>query len=374
MLINKVIIFPINRPLGTNCDYALQTIRLLSIRNQVIVLDFSSHLTLKNLIGNYIRRKNKLTHFPAQLKKITIFSFICLIPFIRSKAIYNLNLNLFLFAHCVYQYLKHQANLLIWLQHPQFAHVSLVPYFTIFYDCLDYYLEEFPKNEILLTKKTTFMVTNSHILKKTHAKFRKKITVVPQGFRIETFRDIKPVVGQKIIGYFGGLNYRADFKLLQILISTNPQWQFIFVGEITKHRLDIQYDSPNKWHNLSLYPNVIIKKAVRPNQVPTLMAQIAIGIIPYDKKQNFNRYCYPMKLMEYFYMGKPVISTPIEELKRFPKYVKIGSSSKQWQNHIHSLLKKPWPMPIQYQQRQLAINNNWMHKIEAIGRILNANR
>ena len=36
-------------------------------------------------------------------------------------------------------------------------------------------------------------------------------------------------------------------------------------------------------------------------------------------------------------MGKPVVSTPIEELKAFPTFVKIGNTAEEWEKHIKTL-------------------------------------
>jgi len=70
-----------------------------------------------------------------------------------------------------------------------------------------------------------------------------------------------------------------------------------------------------------------------------------------------------MKLFEYFYMGKPVISTPIEELKRFPKFVKTGDTAEEWEHNIKELLSKPWPRRFQKEQRRLATQNSWEKKL-----------
>jgi hypothetical protein len=77
-----------------------------------------------------------------------------------------------------------------------------------------------------------------------------------------------------------------------------------------------------------------------------------------------------MKLFEYFYMGKPVLATPIEELKRFPKYVKIGRTAEEWEKHIQTLLAKPWPKAYQKEQKRLAVANSWDYKIDAILKVV----
>jgi glycosyltransferase involved in cell wall biosynthesis len=71
-----------------------------------------------------------------------------------------------------------------------------------------------------------------------------------------------------------------------------------------------------------------------------------------------------MKLFEYFAMGKPVISTPIEELKQFPNLVFIGDTPKSWQQHIDQILSRPWPKNLQFQQKVLARKNSWHNKIK----------
>jgi hypothetical protein len=75
-------------------------------------------------------------------------------------------------------------------------------------------------------------------------------------------------------------------------------------------------------------------------------------------------------LFEYFYMGKPVLATPIEELKRFPAFVTIGKTVEDWEKHITILLSKPWPLRFQKEQKQLAIENSWNRKICQITNVI----
>ena len=65
-------------------------------------------------------------------------------------------------------------------------------------------------------------------------------------------------------------------------------------------------------------------------------------------------------------MGKPVISTPIEELKRFPKLVRIGKTVRDLEKYIKDLLSKPWPKIYQKQQCQLTKENSWEGKLNEV--------
>src|SRR5690606_22425925 len=112
------------------------------------------------------------------------------------------------------------------------------------------------------------------------------------------------------IGFVGGISSRIDFPLVEALVKNNPQWNFAFWGPIqtseARRRMDRLRRRPNFTHGETQHKDA----------VPAIISHFDVATIPYDSSQSFNRYCYPMKLFEYFYMGKPILSTPIEELSR----------------------------------------------------------
>ena len=73
-----------------------------------------------------------------------------------------------------------------------------------------------------------------------------------------------------------------------------------------------------------------------------------------------------MKLFEYFYMGKPVLSSPINELKYYQRFVKIGNTVKEWQRYIKELLEKSWPEDFRSKQKEIALDCTWNNKINVI--------
>ena len=92
-------------------------------------------------------------------------------------------------------------------------------------------------------------------------------------------------------------------------------------------------------------------------------------MIPYNASLDFNKYCLPMKLYEYFYIGIPVISTLIIELKQFPNFVNIGSSVQEWITVLNNILPKTWNKSLQKEQKRIATNNSWVNKLEVISTI-----
>jgi len=96
------------------------------------------------------------------------------------------------------------------------------------------------------------------------------------------------------------------------------------------------------------------------------MEKFDICMIPYDISFDFNKYSYPMKIFEYFYVGKPVISTEIKELECFSDFVKMGENSKIWQLKINQLLSQAWPLKKSLTQKQISVKNSWANKLEKI--------
>ncbi len=269
---------------------------------------------------------------------------------------------------------------ILWIFHPKFHAYPdwFGPRYTSIYDCVDYFqgaeptahdrVEAGKENETLIMHADIVCV-NSNTLKTRFGHLRRNIEVVPQGFRLDRFRGrivsrIRIPHTRPVIGYVGGINDRLDFRLLFSVISRNPSWLFVFAGPITADR---GYAGSNGcFRQLIAMENVMVLPELSKNAIPGLIAQFDIGMIPYASDSTFNRYCYPMKIMEYFYLGKPVVSTPIDELRCFPSYVRIGSTPQQWKRHIAGILDAPLSRSERTAMKRIALDNTWNRKISAI--------
>ncbi len=214
------------------------------------------------------------------------------------------------------------------------------------------------------------VVVNSQTLYKRFFSIRRDIPVVPQGFSLEEFQHPKPVkalpCGKPIIGFVGSIGSKLDFSLLYDLVERNPQYRFVFWGPKEYVQGENIHELIKNIRRLSSYDNVITGQSKDKREIPSIIQQFNVCIIPHDTSIEAVRMGYPMKLFEYFYMGKPVVATPIEELKRFPKYVRIGATAREWERHINDLLSRPWPKEYQRQQRRLAVENSWERKVDIV--------
>ncbi len=365
-----IIIIPFILPWDWSADYQRQTcLELAKTHNVIAYMQKDAIFVFKALI----RGKKQ---YPIQ-KNITFYQPLYFLPFRRISLIEKLNR---LLSFIVFQFFTlRSTNVLLWVFDPECWSFVYTCLGKSLYDCVDYAwsrnfssLKRIKKQERLMLKYATFFIVNSHTLYELHKHLRKADLIAPLGFRLEEFRKNKQKnnfsfsTNKPIIGYIGAINHRINFPLLLSLVKQNPQWTFVFWGRIQETE-NSDFIATTRWINrLKREQNVIVGHSEETTEISNVISQYSIGIIPYLSSNMANFYCYPMKLFEYFYMGKPVISTPIDELKQFDSYVKICESVKEWQNEIQYRLDHAWPTSNKSKQRSLAINNSWSQKIKGI--------
>ncbi len=378
---NTVVIIPSIIPWNFTADFVRQTALELSRKRIKVFIYNINQKPFK--LNDILHGKKLITSYNKYINFVKTFH---LFPLERYSEIYKFNAGLFFILFLIYIRLFFRSyKLILWLQHPQFFWINqLVKKFNIrckvLYDYLDYFIKDpnftDPVLDQLLIKNADLVAVNSKTLLEHCKKYRKNICLVAQGFDLNTFKNYKTKFinhnhkAKPVIGFVGGINRRLDFNLIYNLVKRNPDWQFNFYGpvqDILGGNLNFINQEIDKLKNNE---NFIQTDFVPKEKIPDIINSFNVAIIPYDISFDFNTFSYPMKLFEYFYMGKPVVSTPVEELKRFPEFVKIGVNVYEWEKHIKKLLSNPWPNHYQQQQRKLAIDNSWENKIKRISKLI----
>lgn len=383
----KVVYIPYRQKLDELCDFVFQTAKVLL--NKGYTVKFIPH-QYPYFFGNIYKEKYFVDAYKNLLKHPkfkVIRPFINIIPKKGTRRIFKLNqdaLNFYLSTSI------RKDNAILWTFWPDDVHLVKAikqksPETICIYDCVDNYTSVDNKIELYIRKfekeiikNCDFVFVNSHSLYKIKKHFRKDIIQVPLGFDYSNFQKARKIkkknnslfknIPRPIVGYCGFFSYRIDYKLLLNTIQQLPNISFVFIGGI-----QIYDDDPNTIkvrrliEKLKNQPNIYIVPKIT-NKVKTAQAirNFNVGIIPYDISYDFNKFCYPMKLFEYFYVGIPVVSTPIEELKNFPKFVKIGNTASTWIKYIKTLSKKPWPTKNINEQILIAEANSWDKKVNCI--------
>ncbi len=376
-----LIFIPFHNPWDWHTDYANQTATLLSLHHSVICFLWGDTVSLREIFSG---RKQ---YRPITRRGRTIlYQPIYLIPGKRVLAVQFINLffNLLIaYILCSITAIYHKKQLLFWffgIYDPTFI---LLPIFfrhtPTLYDCVD--TPWHPKPEMAsrlqqaeadILDRAWIVATNSHTLRSRLQKTRKDIHMVPLGFRSEMFERPQkhplPFSRKRpIICYTGAIDYRLDFPLLYRLIRANKNWQFALIGPVfydhmvakSRRLMDTVLTLPNVYHN-----------TVRPNAVPDIIAQSDITIIPYRNDFAFNRYAFPMKIMEYLYAKKRTITSQINELRGYNPLVVMAQTTREWTTSIRYALAHPLDQTQKRRARLTASSHTWKKKIDALNHIL----
>ncbi|MFZ5438262.1 MAG: glycosyltransferase [Patescibacteria group bacterium] len=367
----KLFIIPFELPWDWTADYQRQTIFELNKNNNKVLayMNKDSYLFLKvKQKKNYPNIKNTDFYQPRNL-----------LPFQRFELVQSLNqlINLIIIR------LKNlNKKIYLWSFDPDFYLLNYLARFLgiiTIYDCVDYHShnnqtinQQIRTKEDKIIKNSKYFFVNSRELAKIHSKKRKPTAIVPQGFDLTTFETkLKKLaffnkIKKPIIGYVGGINYRLDYDLLIKLAKNNPNWQFVFWGPIQKQDDDQQNQVEEKQRTLFSLANVSVSQSERKN-IPAVINHFDVCLIPYKTNYLFNKHCYPMKIFEYFYLKKPIISAPINELKRFPeKLISIAKDYSSWQKKIEEKIEKKELDTVKKTKQRLAFENSWKNKISNI--------
>ncbi len=139
---------------------------------------------------------------------------------------------------------------------------------------------------------------------------------VPNGVDDEWFRrqavasevpsDLREIA-QPVVGYVGAIYNWLDYDLIAMLARELPDVSFVFVGPIdSAGRTDPVRNLPNL-HFLGRKPYELI---------PSCINQFAVCLIPFAPG-TLSQTTNPVKVFEYFALGKPVVSTPLFELNQY---------------------------------------------------------
>jgi glycosyltransferase involved in cell wall biosynthesis len=139
---------------------------------------------------------------------------------------------------------------------------------------------------------------------------------IPNGVDAEWFQrraaeatlpaDIRGITGPRV-GYIGALYPWIDIELLGELADTLPHVSLLLVGPS---------DDRDRLSRLRRCRNVFWLGVKPYSDVPSYVASCDVCIIPF-LTGSISRTTNPVKLYEYFALGKPVVSTPLNDLEHY---------------------------------------------------------
>lgn len=172
-----------------------------------------------------------------------------------------------------------------------------------------------------------------------------KVALFPHQVDYERFRaarerssppaDVR-AIPRPIIGYYGTLTDSNDWETARYAVERRPNYSFVFIGkkEIAHTGLE---DRPNV-HFLGFRPF---------ETIPDYGAAFDVAIMFWVRRE-WIRNCSPLKLREYLALGRPVVSTFIEDVaENFGDIVPVAHSPEEFLAALDARVADPNPAAIQ---------------------------
>ena len=189
-------------------------------------------------------------------------------------------------------------------------------------------------------------------------RFAGRVCIVSQAIDLAAFNNVAAHPEPKALAavprprlcYVGLANPdRLNVSAVGEIMRRHPLWHFVFFGK-------------NTWPGL---PNVHALPWTSRNELPAYVQACDVGFMPYKCKER-ELHANPLKLLDYFALGKPVVATPIIHLWQYEDLVYRGHSVEQLEGAIFAALAEPINSP--KRQRRMEIAKE--HSIEKLAEVL----
>jgi UDP-galactopyranose mutase len=107
------------------------------------------------------------------------------------------------------------------------------------------------------------------------------------------------------LGFFGVIDERFDIELIDQMAEARPEWQFVMIGPVVKIDPD----------TLPRRANIHYLGSKNYQELPKYISGWDVALLPFAMNES-TKFISPTKTPEYLAAGKPVVSTPIQDVVR----------------------------------------------------------
>ncbi len=134
-----------------------------------------------------------------------------------------------------------------------------------------------------------------------------------------------------VLGYFGVIDERLDYLLIERLAQAFPDATVAMVGPIVKVDPDGLPKLPNiHWFGQRSY-----------DELPAIVKAFDVCLMPFAMNEA-TRYINPTKTLEYMAAGKPIVSTAVPDVVRnFTPVVQVAHSMEEYVSAVRHALDHP---------------------------------
>lgn len=214
--------------------------------------------------------------------------------------------------------------------------------FFLVHVCMDY--PQSNQEEHVRLSDLTLVIPET-VFHKLKGKFGSKVRLMPQSGSYVSAIDRNTTEPPELariprprLGYLGPAADRLNLEILRSLLSDHPDWHFVSFG-LTK--------------SLPMTNAHVIPWRTR-NELPHFVANLDVGLMPYDCFTEKNFHCVPLKIFDYFAMGIPVVSTPLVNLREYNDLVYFGDDAQELNRAVAKALQEPSDSPRRKKRMEVA--------------------
>jgi polysaccharide pyruvyl transferase CsaB len=165
-------------------------------------------------------------------------------------------------------------------------------------------------------------------------------------------------VPKPVVGYFGAIADWIDLDLVYEVAQSRPQYSFVMIGQVFGR--DISH--------LESLPNVRMLGSKPYADIPAYLYHFDACTIPFLINQ-VTKATDPVKLYEYFSLGKPVVATDMAELGQCGDLVYIGRDPEDFARKLDLAVSEENP-DLPRRRIEFARANTWSSRVDDIDRAI----
>ena len=176
--------------------------------------------------------------------------------------------------------------------------------------------------------------------------------------------EFKQILNEKkpIIGYYGAFASWFDYKLIRYLSKERPEFNIVLIGT--------KYDDTMEKSKIEELSNVHFLGKRDYKVLKNYANKFDVCTVPFIIN-DITRATSPLKIFEYMALNKPIVTTAMDECKKY-KSIFIANSKEEFAELIETALKLRTETDSEYFKilKKEALENTWESKANLIIKLL----
>lgn len=233
---------------------------------------------------------------------------------------------------------------------------------AVVYDCMDQLSQfkfappEIIQRELQLLAKADVVFCGGRKLWEAKSKHNRNCHFYGCGVEVDHFAKARlpetaipndvDFVHRPILGYFGVVDERMDYELVQKLADANPEWSVVIIGPVCKVDPNSLPCRPNLyWVGRREYP-----------QLPNYTKAFDVCLMPFALNEA-TEYINPTKALEYMATGRQIVSTAVPDVvSNFSEVVRVAKSHDEFIQFCKEAVSAPNNALIEKGLRMASLN------------------